>query len=767
MRVTTFPDVSGSVAHGYDVPWSQIVASCQSPAQYTAKPLMPLIKLAAFGDQRSARGSLRHDANLQAVTGVEGDYDAGVIQPADAAALLAMHGLEAIIYTSPSHTPAAPRWRVLAPLSRDHAPDARRELTARLNGALGGILAPESFTASQTYYIGAVTGVPYECHHIAGIALDLAVNVPPAYPATPTFTGTVIARTDADLDELRSALAVLDADDYHEWVAVGQALACLGDQGRALWVEWSSKSAKHDDADDARWDTFTGDKTGFPAIFAKAQRAGWENPKARKPLDLSGVGFGTSARIGAKPVAGGRLVLGEDMAKLFEGCCYVQSLNQVLVPGGDLLDRQRFDVVFGGYSYMLDHANTVKAKSAWDAFTKSQVWDFPKAHDICFRPERTPGEVFKEDGRVLANIWWPVETKREPGDVDLFLDHLHRLLPDERDRAILLAYLAALVQYPGVKFQWCPVIQGAEGNGKSFISSCIEKAIGDKYTHKPNATDIANKFTGWLVGKLFISVEEIKTDHKRETLDALKPLITNPRVEIQGKGANQVTGDNRANFLMFSNHKDAIPTGIDKRRYCVFYCAQQSPGTDWLARDGMVGNYFPRLYSWAKAGGYAHVAHYLATYEIPVELNPAGVCQRAPATTSTAEAASLSLGALEQEIREAIDSGDTPGLRGGWASSKALHKALAAAGLRRPSHHRLREAMHALGYVLHPALHDGRVNSPIMIPDDNSKPRLYVRQGHIALNETHPAQVAKLYVAAQGVAFGQGAAGGASGVHAS
>src|SRR3546814_2632418 len=47
------------------------------------------------------------------------------------------------------------------------------------------------------------------------------------------------------------------------------------------------------------------------------------------------------------------------------------------------------------------------------------------------------------------------------------------------------------------------------------------------------------------------------------------------RVEIQAKGQDQVTGDNRANFILTSNHKDAIVKTVNDRRYCVLFTAQQ------------------------------------------------------------------------------------------------------------------------------------------------------------------------------------------------
>jgi hypothetical protein len=198
-----------------------------------------------------------------------------------------------------------------------------------------------------------------------------------------------------------------------------------------------------------------------------------------------------------------------------------------------------------------------------------------------------------------------------------------------------------------------------------------------------------------------------------------------------------------------------MPQRSNGRRYANFFTAQQSE--DHLARDGMNGDYFPNLYAWLRAGGYTHVTHWLKSYVIPAEISPAlshgGKCHRAPRTSSTVEALDVGLGQIEQEIREIVESGDTPGLRGGWISSIVLGRLMAQIGVRRLSPAKLTEALESLGYIHHAALSDGRVNNSIMAPD-NGKPRLYLRKGHPAHAETRPAEVARMYVQAQGMSMG-------------
>lgn len=431
--------------------------------------------------------------------------------------------------------------------------------------------------------------------------------------------------------------------------------------------------------------------------------------------------------------------------ELFEGCVYVRDLHRAFTPDGGLLKPDQFRATYGGYVFALDAMNDKTTKSAWEAFTESQAATFPKAHGLCFRPEHPPGAVLQEESRLLVNTYVPIVTSKKAGDISRFTAHLEKMLPNPRDREILLAWMAACVQYPGCKFQWSPLVQGCEGNGKSLLIRCLAYAIGHRYTHLPNAQDLSNKFNAWLSNKLFIGVEEIYSADRREIIETLKPMITNDRIDIQGKGDDQFTGDNRANFLMCTNHKDAILKTHNDRRFAVFYCAQQEP--EDMVAAGFHGEYFPRIYDWLRGGGYAMVNHYLSTYRIPAELNPAGNCHRAPGTSSTNEAISISLGGIEQEVLEAIAEGRT-GFAGGWVSSIHLERLLSA---RRDSKRippaKRSALLKSLGYVPHPGLPDGRSNS--IIPMDGGKPRLYIKFDSIPMTLKGAKQVVDAYVKAQ------------------
>lgn len=89
--------------------------------------------------------------------------------------------------------------------------------------------------------------------------------------------------------DVREALYVLDADDYHQWVQAGMALQATGwgQAAYAMWCAWAQQSQKFDATDSRKkWDSFRapdqrGGGLSLAWIFGEAQRRGWQNPARR------------------------------------------------------------------------------------------------------------------------------------------------------------------------------------------------------------------------------------------------------------------------------------------------------------------------------------------------------------------------------------------------------------------------------------------------------------------------------------------------------
>jgi hypothetical protein len=118
------------------------------------KKKLPWLKCADFGEKGTPKGSLRHDANVVSVSGVELDYDAKLISIEEVVATLKESGIRALAYTSPSNTKTEFKWRVVAPFSKELPPHEREKYAKRLGGALGITFDRASFTLSQSFYYG-------------------------------------------------------------------------------------------------------------------------------------------------------------------------------------------------------------------------------------------------------------------------------------------------------------------------------------------------------------------------------------------------------------------------------------------------------------------------------------------------------------------------------------------------------------------------------------------------------------------------------------
>jgi hypothetical protein len=267
-----------------------------------AKEDLPWLKFARFGSLPTKHASLRWNGNVGDLSGIVGEYDGGKMRIDEAVERLDKAGITALVYSSPSHMwdGHGPRWRVCCPFSAPLPPDQHYRMMSRVNGVLGGVLASESWTLSQSYYYGTVEGrLEPRIEIVDGTATldqcdeldEIAVGKPNG--SANGLTQTAAGDPEAPIDDIVAALEVAPNDDldWTAWNTIGMAAWRASGGAEDAFVafdKWSQKSAKYDTGETRfRWDHY---KTSPPCqvdfgtliYLARQAQHSWTPPSRQK-----------------------------------------------------------------------------------------------------------------------------------------------------------------------------------------------------------------------------------------------------------------------------------------------------------------------------------------------------------------------------------------------------------------------------------------------------------------------------------------------------
>jgi hypothetical protein len=532
--------------------------------------------------------------------------------------------------------------------------------------------------------------------------------------SAPTFMHAVNALNMIDPSEL----------SYEDWrdttFAFKQAIwrHTTPEIARMMFDAWTTKSAKNQLGESNKlWNGIKSARSGWPGLERRSgfgAMAMFGTGPARMPdpstLPSSSPAPATMQQQAAAipPVPGsggtgevfGHFLTPAEQERYFKGCVLIEKDGRILTASMRLMDATRFNAKYGGHQFQIkDDGAGSTTDEPWKAATRGQLYSIPKVDHTRFLPMREPGELVTDElGRNGINTWLPPVIDMKPGDPSPFVNHLRRILPTEGDLLILLNYFARIVQTPGVKIPWAPVIQSAEGVGKNVIKLCMSHAVGNVYCYYPKASELAEsggKFNAWMRGRLFILCDEVRTDERRDLIETLKDMISEDRIQVQLKGIDADIDDNFGNWVFFTNHKDAVPINRKTRRWSIFYSQLQTEAD--IVNAGFNAQYFSTLYDWIRFGGGKEiVAHYLKNFIIDPALDPL-LNQRAPKTSSYEEVINASRTGPELAILEAVESA-LPGFRGGWVSSVKMMELFREHDLRAPTPVIISRIMGELGY---------------------------------------------------------------------
>ncbi|CAB4159615.1 Primase, C-terminal 2 [uncultured Caudovirales phage] len=308
-------------------------------------------------------------------------------------------------------------------------------------------------------------------------------------------------------------------------------------------------------------------------------------------------------------------------------------------------------------------------------------------------------ETFDMFGLEWVNMYRPESVPEVPAtasqsDLDAIETvklHLNTYLADQRERDLLLSFIAWNVQHPGVKVRWAPYIHGVPGDGKSFFSELVAVAMGGQNVRMLNGSTLESNFTDWAVGYAMVAIEEMKQHgHNRyDIMNRVKPVITNTTIEVHPKGKASYTAPNVSNYMIFSNYLDGAPVDEGDRRY-MFLSSQL---TSERARELTEAGYFKTLFD-AVQGHAGAIRAWLLTYGLHPEFDANG---RAPDTAIKNTVIEMSKSDLECAAEELIENG-IEGVGRDVISSAHFTRALTVSGAEAPSTTRVNSLLTKLGF---------------------------------------------------------------------
>lgn len=183
-------------------------------------------------------------------------------------------------------------------------------------------------------------------------------------------------------------------------------------------------------------------------------------------------------------------------------------------------------------------------------------------------------ELFIRDNIRYANTYIAPEIFPLPGKVSVVIEHFKYLLPDKYERNIILDFIAHLIQHPGEKIRWMPIIKGGKGIGKTIIAeTIIMPLIGFTNFGKVSNDVIKSDFNAWQLDKQLVVFEELdigsNRKEKEQLTDSLKSFITDNILTAHRKGLDPYDTINKCNALGFTNKEDPIIITQDERRFCM------------------------------------------------------------------------------------------------------------------------------------------------------------------------------------------------------
>lgn len=298
----------------------------------------------------------------------------------------------------------------------------------------------------------------------------------------------------------------------------------------------------------------------------------------------------------------------------------------------------------------------------------------PQAQDYAYDPSQPNDRWFVNGGSRFMNTYNATYPEADPKNAAwagaLLMNHLEHLIAEPELRRTVIDFMAFNVQAPGRKIRWAILLQSVEGAGKTFLAEVMKAVLGAEHVKTIDGASIKSGWNEWSFGKQLVVLEEVKVSgtNKHEIMNSLKPLITNDDISVNERFRNNRQVRNISNYMIFSNHHDALALTPGDRRYFVIKSPLQTKAQVLALGD----NYFPPLYAMLRDHAGA-LRQWFLDWEISPDFRPDG---HAPRTKYVQDMVNDSASDLTAAIRRLLLEGDHSLVQYDIVSATKLKEAL-------------------------------------------------------------------------------------------
>lgn len=219
-------------------------------------------------------------------------------------------------------------------------------------------------------------------------------------------------------------------------------------------------------------------------------------------------------------------------------------------------------------SFLCLHENDFFVNSEGKQVNKAYFWlKHPNRRtfkNIVFDPAR-PGDY---DGNF--NIFKGFAVEPMQGDCSLYWGHVDNVIccGNIEYCRYVRKWMACVIQKPNL-LATALVLRGLQGTGKNKFVEYFGKIFDPYYVTVTTLDHVTGKFNNHLKYAYLIHANEATWGNTKKEVGAIKALITDPTIMIEGKGKDAVPVNNCRHLIVSSNEDWAVPMDLDDRRFFV------------------------------------------------------------------------------------------------------------------------------------------------------------------------------------------------------